>query len=79
MVWTSAVAKELSACRMHIVQPVSASGAKAGRALVAADPQHLATAGDTVIYVTSTDAAAAFDTGYAPVNASVVGIVEEIS
>jgi microcompartment protein CcmK/EutM len=33
----------------------------------------------TVLYVTSTDATQAFDNGYAPVNASIVELVDEVS
>jgi microcompartment protein CcmK/EutM len=47
--------------------------------LVAADPLNLATGGDIVVYVTSTDATQAFDSGFAPVNAAIVELVEEIS
>jgi hypothetical protein len=40
---------------------------------------NLASAGDTVVYVTSTDASQAFESGFAPVNASIVELVEEIA
>jgi hypothetical protein len=46
--------------------------------LVVADPLNLATGGDTVVYVTSTDATQAFDNGFAPVNASIVELVERM-
>ena len=46
--------------------------------VVAADPMNLAAAGDTVVYVTSTDATQAFPRGFAPVNASIVELVERI-
>jgi microcompartment protein CcmK/EutM len=61
-----------------VVQPVSSDGAAAGWPLVAADPGRLSGPGDTVVYVTSTDAAQAFDSGFAPVNASVVERVDSI-
>lgn len=79
VVWASRKVKELEGCRMYIVQPVSSEGKENGEPLVAADPQNIAAAGDTVVYVTSTDAVEAFDSGYAPVNASIVELVDEIS
>ncbi len=79
VVWASAIVKEAAACRMFIVQPVSSDGKKDGCPLVAADPQRLAGSGDLVLYVTSTDAAQAFESGYSPVNASIVELVDELS
>jgi microcompartment protein CcmK/EutM len=78
-VWASKIVKEARACKFSIVQPVSSDGQKTGRPVVAADPQHLGGSGDLVLYVTSTDAAQSFESGYAPVNASIVELVDEIS
>jgi ethanolamine utilization protein EutN len=79
VVWASRKVREMEGCRMFIVQPVSSAGARTDIPLVAADPKGLASPGDTVVYVTSTDATQAFDSGYAPVNASIVELVDEIS
>ncbi len=79
VVWASRKVPELDGCRLYIVQPVSARGSDAESPLVAADPQGLAAPGDRVVYVTSTDATQAFPRGYAPVNASIVERVEEVS
>lgn len=79
VVWASRKVKEMEGCRMFILQPVSAAGVNTEIPLVAADPSGLASAGDTVVYVTSTDATQAFDSGFAPVNASIVELVDEIS
>jgi microcompartment protein CcmK/EutM len=79
VVWASKKVKEIDACRMFILQPISTGGKNNGESLVAADPQNLASSGDRVIYVTSTDAAQAFDSGFAPVNASIVALVDEIA
>ncbi len=78
-VWASKKVPTLAGCRLSIVQPVSLTGTERGSALVAADPGGLASPGDRVVYVTSTDAAQAFARGFAPVNASIVELVEEIS
>jgi ethanolamine utilization protein EutN len=79
VVWASRKVKELNGCRMYLVQPVSSSGMKTELPLVAADPKNIAAAGDKIVYVTSTDAAQAFRNGYAPVNASIVELVDEIA
>jgi ethanolamine utilization protein EutN len=79
VVWATKKVKELNGCRMYIVQPISINGTKSESSLVVADPQNLAASGDKVIYVTSTDAAEAFDSGYAPVNASIVELVDEVA
>lgn len=79
VVWASRKVKELDGCRLNIVQPISSDGQRNGTPLVVADPNGMASAGDTVVYVTSTDASQVFDRGYAPVNASIVELVERIS
>jgi ethanolamine utilization protein EutN len=78
VVWASKKAPELKGCRLSVVQPVSSDLAPTDTPLVVADPLNLATAGDTVVYVTSTDATQAFDSGFAPVNASIVELVDGI-
>jgi microcompartment protein CcmK/EutM len=77
-VWASKKTAELKGCRLSIVQPVTWDLKANDHPLVAADPLNLATGGDTVVYVTSTDATQAFDNGFAPVNASIVELVERI-
>ncbi len=77
-VWSERKVATLKGVRLLVVQPVSGDGRDAGRLLVAADPLGAASCGDTVVYVTSTDAADAFpcDT---PVNASVAMLVDTVS
>lgn len=77
-VWADRKVEELHGCRLHIIQPMSMDGEEVGQPLVVADPQTIAGPGDLVVYVTSTDATQAFDTGVAPVNASVVELVDSI-
>lgn len=79
VVWATKKVKEINGCRMYIVQPISAKGKITESPLVVADPQNIAATGDRVIYVTSTDATEAFDSGFAPVNASIVELVDEIA
>jgi ethanolamine utilization protein EutN len=78
VVWASKKTPELKGCRLSIVQPVSSDMKETDVPVVAADPLNLATGGDTVVYVTSTDATQAFADGFAPVNASIVELVDEV-
>lgn len=78
VVWASKKVKEIESCRMYIIQPVSTKGENTGNPIVAADPQNIASGEDSVVYVTSTDAVQAFDSGFAPVNASIVALVDEV-
>jgi ethanolamine utilization protein EutN len=78
VVWASNKVRELDGCRMYIVQPVSSDGVNTDPPLVVADPVRLAAPGNIVVYVTSTDATQAFDSGFAPVNASIVELVDGI-
>lgn len=76
-VWAERKVKQLDACRLHILQPLTSELKDAGRPLVAADPKNIAGDKDLVVYVTSTDAVQAFE-GIAPVNASVVELIDSI-
>jgi len=75
-VWATNKVPQLKSCRLFIVQPLSSGLKPKQNALVVADPQTLAGVGDTVVYVTNTDAAQAFDSGSAPVNAAIVELVD---
>ncbi len=78
-VWATKKAVELKGCPLFILQPLNSAGKAAGRPQVAADPQNIGGPGDTVVYVTSTDAAEAFACGRAPVDASIVCLVDSTS
>lgn len=78
-VWAEKKAVELKGCPLLIVQPFNSKGETAGRPHVAADPQNLGGPGDTIVYVTSTDAAEAFPNATAPVDASIVCLVDSTS
>ena len=79
VVWATKKVKEINGCRMYIVQPISGDEKFTESPLVVADPQNIAATGDRVIYVTSTDATEAFYSGFAPINASIVELVDEIA
>ncbi len=77
-VWAENKVPQLKACRLFIIQPISSAGNSVDRPLVAADPKNLAGSGDTVVYVTGTDAVQAFPSNNVPVNASVVELVDSV-
>ncbi|MEG8946993.1 EutN/CcmL family microcompartment protein [Rosettibacter firmus] len=79
VVWATRKVKEIDGCRMYLVQPVSSDDRIVDEPLVVADPKRIAAPGDKVVYVTSTDASQAFDSGFAPVNASIVELVDVIA
>jgi microcompartment protein CcmK/EutM len=61
-----------------IVQPIDEYGNKSGNPLVVADPDRNAGIGDVILFVHSPDASMAFpDDIWAPVDAAVVGIVDQ--
>ena len=76
--WASRKVKALEGSRLCIVQPVSSEGKPVDFPLVAADPRGIGNPGDTVVYVTSTDAVEVFDDWFTPVNAGIVELVEEV-
>ena len=76
--WAENKVEQLHACRFHVVQPVDSNMKSYSRPLIVADPQNIAGIGDAIVYVTSADASQAFDSGFAPVNASVVALVDSI-
>lgn len=75
--WAERKMPSLQGVRLLVVQPITSDGLPKGDTIVAADPCNCAGSGDTVVIVTNTDAAEAFDTDV-PVNASVVMLVDSI-
>ncbi len=79
VVWATKKVPQLHGCRLYVVQPIRQNGQDTGHPLVVADPKNIAAPGDRIVFVTNTDAAQAFDSGFAPVNASVVELVDDIA
>lgn len=77
--WATRKTPELDGCRLYLVQPVDSEGRDADKALVVADPHNIAAPGDLIVYVTNTDATQAFNSGFAPVNACVVELVDTLA
>ena len=65
----------LLAIKLLVVQPLTAGGADAGRTLVAADAAG-AGVGENVFFVRGREASFPFHPAEAPVDASIVGIID---
>lgn len=81
-VWATQKHPALSGEKLHLVQPLDATGASVGKPIVAIDAIG-AGAGETVMYVTSSEAAVPIKARkklkLVPTDATVVGIVDSIS
>jgi len=76
-VWATRKTETLEGKRMLFVQPLSFSGKEMGGKIVALDTVDSG-AGDTVIYVSSTEATIPFKPQLIPTDATIVGIVDRV-
>lgn len=76
-VWATRKDASLEGRRMVVVQPMTFSGRDIGTRIVALDAAD-AGKGDTVMYVTSTEATVPFKPTPTPVDATVVGILDRV-
>jgi len=76
-VWATRKTETLEGKRMLFVQPLSFSGHEVGGKIVALDTVDSG-AGDTVIYVSSTEATIPFKPQLIPTDATIVGIVDRV-
>ena len=77
-IWATRKYGTLQGRRHLIIQPLTFSGKKSGRPVVALDTVD-AGQGDVVIYATSAEAAIPFKPNLTPTDATVVGVVDEVS
>ena len=77
-VWAMQKVAELQNCRFVIVQPMKSDWKEQGDPVICADPKQISGPGDQVVYVTSTDATQAIESGFAPVNACIVELVDSV-
>ena len=75
--WATRKTETLEGKRMLFVQPLSFSGKEVGGKIVALDTVDSG-AGDTVIYVSSTEATIPFKPQLIPTDATIVGIVDRV-
>ena len=76
-VWATRKSPSLQGRRLLFVQPLSFSGMASGEAIIALDTVD-AGPGDSVIYVSSTEATVPFRPEPTPTDATIVGIVDRV-
>ncbi len=76
-VWATRKDEHLQNFKLQFIQPIDASRASVGDPIVAVDTVG-AGPGETVLYITAREATIPLPTEMAPVDASIVGIVDRI-
>jgi len=76
-VWATRKDARLEGQRMLFVQPKTFAGAEVGHPIVALDTVD-AGVGDTVMFVSSTEATVPFKPGLMPTDATIVGVVDRV-
>jgi ethanolamine utilization protein EutN len=76
-IWATPKTESLIGQRMLFVQPMTFSGADVGGKIVALDTVDSGV-GDTVIYVSSTEATIPFKPKMIPADATIVGVVDQV-
>ncbi len=77
-VWATRKDEHLQGCTLQFLQPLNAQRELAGDPIVAVDTIGAGT-GETVMYISSREATIPLRVDMAPVDASIVGIVERIN
>lgn len=77
-IWATKKYPSLTGKKMQFVQPLNAEMEKVGEPIVAIDTVG-AGYGEVVFYITASEAAIPLKSGLAPVDASIVGIVDSIN
>ncbi len=77
-IWATRKYETLSGYKMQFIQPLNGDMEKLGEPIVAVDTIG-AGPGELVFYATSSEAVIAMDVDMAPVEASIVGIVDSIN
>lgn len=77
-VWATRKYEALQNFKLLLVQPVNGEGSELGEPIIAVDTVG-AGAGETIFYITASEAVIPLPVDMAPVDASIVGIVDTIN
>ncbi|MCH7972446.1 MAG: EutN/CcmL family microcompartment protein [Bacteroidetes bacterium] len=77
-VWATRKYETLKSFKMLIVQPINAKNKNVGEPIIAVDTVGAGT-GETIFYITASEAVIPLPVDMAPVDASIVGIVDTIN
>jgi len=76
-IWATRKDEHLKSFKLQFIQPIDADRKKAGSPIVAVDTVG-AGVGETVFYITAAEAVIPLSVDMAPVDASIVGIIDRI-
>lgn len=76
-IWSTVKDKNLQGYKLQIIQPLNSKGEKAGNPIIAVDTIG-AGVDEIVMYITAREAVIPMGVKEAPVDASIVGIIEKI-
>ena len=76
-IWATRKDEHLKSFKLQFIQPIDADRKKAGSPIVAVDTVG-AGVGETVFYITAAEAVIPLPVDMAPVDASIVGIIDRI-
>ena len=77
-VWATRKYETLESFKMLFVQPINAQNENVGEPIIAVDTVGAGT-GETIFYITASEAVIPLPVDMAPVDASIVGIVDSIN
>lgn len=77
-IWATKKYESTHGLKLQLVQPMNSKLANTGRPIIAVDTVG-AGPGEIIFYITSSEAVIPLDTDMAPVDASIVGIVDSIN
>jgi ethanolamine utilization protein EutN len=77
-IWATQKYESLSSLKMLLVQPLNADNMKIGEPIIAVDTVG-AGAGELIFYITASEAVIPLSVNFAPVDASIVGIIDTVN
>ena len=77
-IWATRKYETLKGCKLQFVQPLNSEMKKIGEPIVAVDTIG-AGPGELIFYITASEAVIPLDVHMAPVDASIVGIVDSVN
>ena len=77
-IWATQKYESLKSFKMLLIQPINADYKKIGEPIIAIDTVG-AGAGEIVFYITASEAVIPLPVDFAPVDASIVGIIDSIN
>ncbi len=77
-IWATRKYESIKGCKLQLLQPLNADMTNLGKPIIAVDTAG-AGPGEIVYYITASEAVIPMDVDMAPVDASIVGIVDSVN